>query len=126
MFALSVVKLYVKIKVNNMYETITQAEYRNIIGTLIRDDAERLRFGLKVIEPLLDSLRFEELQPYLSGNDGLIETMDILSDNIALIVKDRLVDEDSLVYMIKNDMPVKVSKEYYDNLIKDFTVIKKY
>lgn len=107
-----------------MYEEISQEKYRIELGKLIRQDADRLIYGLKVIEPLLDDLRFEELQPLLDGDDGLIETMDVLNYNINLHTKDRLNND--MIYFMDAGLPFRCSKEQYTSLVDDLNVIKKY
>ncbi len=102
-----------------MYEEITQAIFRNIIGKDVRTDAEKIIYGLSIIDPLLKDMRYEEILPLLIGNDGLIETMDKFSKNVDIILKDRLFDEKTMVYFLNEfNLPVKMQKEDYELMIK--------
>jgi len=103
-----------------MYEIITQDKFRELIGQYINKSADATLFGIDVIYLLLEKLRFEEAQPLMSGYGGLINTLDILSTNIDLVLKDKLTQEngDVVYYLNESGLPAKASKEQFDKMIK--------
>jgi len=102
-----------------MYKIITQDKFRQLMNEYINKSCDAALFGMDVIYPLLEKLKFDEALPLMSGYGGLINTIDILSSNIDLVIKDKMVDEtsDVVYYLNEQGMPAKISKKEYDKMI---------
>lgn len=105
-------------------KTITQIEYRNRMGELIRKDCDKTLYGMDIVYPLLEKMEYEKVISLLREEDSLIDVMQTLSDNINLALKDRLTKHDKNTVYILNDynLPMKMTKEDYTILIKDYII----
>ena len=103
-----------------MYEIITQDRFRKLIMDYIHKTVDMALYSMDVISPLLEKMRFEEAQILMSGYGGLISTLDVLSSNIDIVVKDRLVNEknDMVYYLNEAGLPSKMSKDAFDRMVK--------
>jgi hypothetical protein len=103
-----------------MYEIITQDKFRELLGDHIRKNTDQALYGIDVIYPLLEKLKFEEALPLMIGYGGIIATMSVLANNIDLVLKDKLTEEndDIVYYLNEQDMPAKISKKEFEKLIK--------
>jgi hypothetical protein len=109
-----------KKEVITMFEIITQDRFRTLMGQYINKSADAALYGIDVVYPLLEKLRFEEAQPLMSGYGGLINTLDILSTNIDIMMKDKLTDEtsDIVYYLNEAGLPAKTTTDEFNRLIK--------
>lgn len=103
-----------------MYEIITQDKFRTLLGDHIRKNTDQALYGIDVLYPLFEKLKFEDALPLMIGYGGIIGTMSILANNIDLVLKDRLTEEnEDIVYFInEQDMPAKMGRKDYETLIK--------
>ena len=109
-----------------MYEIITQDKFRKLLGDHIRKNADQALYGIDVLYPLLEKLRFGEALPLMMGYGGIIATMSVLANNIDLVLKDKLTeDNDDIVYYLnEQDMPAKIDKREYEKLIKGQPIVE--
>jgi len=112
--------MMLKKRSDTMYEIITQDKFRELILNYIHKSTDSVLYGMDVIHPLLEKLKFEEAQILISGYGGLMNTLDVLSSNIDTVVKDRLTEEnDNIVYFINEDgVPAKMLKDQFDKMMK--------
>lgn len=109
-----------------MYEIITQDKFRKLLGDHIRKNTDQALYGIDVLYPLFEKLKFEEALPLMIGYGGIIGTMSILANNIDLVLKDRLTEEnEDIVYFInEQDMPAKMGRKDYETLIKGQSMLE--
>ena len=69
-----------------MYEIITQDKFRELLSDHIRKNADQALYGIDVLYPLLEKLRFGEALPLMMGYGGIIATMSVLANNIDLVL----------------------------------------
>lgn len=104
-----------------MYEIITQDRFREMILDYIHKNVDMAIYSMEVISPLLEKMQFEEAQVLMAGYGGLISNLDVLSSNIDIVVKDRLVDEksDTVYYLTEEKLPAKMPKRDFDRMLAE-------
>lgn len=109
-----------------MYEIITQDKFRELLGDHIRKNADQALYGIDVLYPLLEKLRFGEALPLMVGYGGIIATVSVLANNIDLVLKDKLTEEndDVVYYLNEQDMPAKMDRKEYEKLINGQLIVE--
>lgn len=105
----------------NMYEIITQAEFRDKMNELILITKTNALYALDMVYPLLETNQDTEALSYLNGQGSLIDILYILQNNMTILQLDKLVpkNNDMIYFIDKFGLPSKTTQEQYEMIVND-------